>query len=190
MLRKLVIPFSKQTRGAWLEGYTHSEWGSGHAGHREKIRTALEHQLTTNWSKDVSYSEFAALKDLDQIPTFKKIYVSISHGQDLGGFVIAKKPVGFDLELRDRVMEKIVRRVSTDEEVQEAPSFAHLWAAKEATFKALRSYRQPNIASELILGEWQNEHFHLKNENRFQAPHGFGTTWVDGSYIFAVFLFL
>jgi phosphopantetheinyl transferase (holo-ACP synthase) len=189
MSRKLVIPLLKSIRKAWTEAYVSPEWGSGHTGHREKIRTALEHQLTTNWAKEVSYSEFALLKDLDKIPSFKKVHVSISHGQDLGGFVISKKPVGFDLELKDRVIEKIVRRISVDAEVAQAPSFAHLWAAKEAAYKALREFQQPPVISDLVIGGWNKESFQLLNAQQFKAPIGQGLAWSEDPYIFSIFVF-
>jgi phosphopantetheinyl transferase (holo-ACP synthase) len=188
MLKKINLPFFKELREGWTEAYVNPEWGSGHQGHREKIRVALEHQLSTNWAKDVSYSEYEALKDLDRIPSFKKIHVSISHGQDLGGFVISKKPVGFDLELKDRIHEKIVRRISLEREVAEAPSLAHLWAAKEATFKALREFAQPGVISELEIGAWKDDHFKLVNEKLFRVSRGHGVAWIDGTYIFSIFI--
>jgi hypothetical protein len=187
MLRKLNIPQLKSLREGWTEAYVNAEWGSGQLGHREKIRAALEHQLSTHWAKDVAYAEFVHLKDLDLIPRFKKIHVSISHGPELGGFVISKKPVGFDLEKKDRIHEKIVRRISLEREVEAAPSLAQLWAAKEAAFKSLREFRQPPAISELEIGAWDHDVFQLVNEARFGAAQGQGLTWFENDYVYAIF---
>jgi hypothetical protein len=50
-----------------------------------------------------------------------------------------------------------------------------LWAAKEATYKALWHYKQPSVVSSLTIGGWRNidsqfKTFTLLNPRNFDAP--------------------
>ncbi|MBC7371482.1 MAG: 4'-phosphopantetheinyl transferase superfamily protein [Bdellovibrionaceae bacterium] len=189
MFKKLGLPQMEVLLAAKVEAFTSPAWASGQFENRQKIRAAMDRQLGLQWLKDISYAEFTSLKNLDKIPTFKKIHVSISHAADLGGFAISKSPVGFDIEVIERVKDVIVRRVSNEAEMINAPTPAHLWAAKEATYKALRSFAQPGVISELEIGAWNGGQFRLLNAEKFAAPEGVGICWVDPEHVYSLFSF-
>jgi hypothetical protein len=190
MFKKLEVPFLKEFKDAELEAFTDESGGSGLADHRMKIRTALQQRLNTHWNKSVLAPEMQSVADLQRVPQFKKLYTSISHAKDLGGFVISKRPVGFDLELRSRILPQIVARVSMPQEVELAPSIAHLWVAKEATYKALMHYHQPTVLSDVLIGGWKQGTYQLLNDKLFKAPLGMGAVWIKEPYIFSVFSFI
>lgn len=130
-----------------LELRLNPEWRSGEALHRQRIREdILSHTKDT---KDVL--------DLSRPPHIKKGAVSISHNSFHGGYVYTKDAevsLGFDLELNHRFQSALVLRVAKEAEVQEAPSFAALWTAKEASFKAMLRTAQPKTITEITLGKW------------------------------------
>lgn len=95
-------------------------------------------------------------------------FSSISHTQDLGGYVFLPMTesayadaIGLDIEIISRVTDPIVKRIcKTEQEFKNAPSAAALWCAKEAAFKALRGADQPQVISEIEISEWKtNSHF-------------------------------
>lgn len=185
-----ILSFPEPLRAAEVKVFTSPDWGGAHHGHRERIRSSLQQILTAEYSQQVKESELQNLADLSKLPLFKNLYVSISHGPDLGGFAICKKPVGFDLELKERLQEKILRRVCSDKERTEAPSLAQLWAAKEAAFKALQTYQQAEVISELEIGRWQQGSYRLLNAEIFKAPSsGYGHAWIQGPHVYSIFMF-
>lgn len=130
-----------------LELRLNHEWRSGEALHRQKIREDI--MSHTKDTKDVL--------DLSRPPHVKKGAVSISHNSFHGGYVYTKDDevsLGFDLELNHRFQSALVLRVAKEAEVQEAPSFGALWAAKEASFKAMIKNAQPKTITEITLGKW------------------------------------
>lgn len=95
---------------------------------------------------------------LDQKLTGKPMCSSISHTLTWGGFALSEKAVGFDMEVSDRVTERVVRRISSDVEMEQAQvlglSFARLWCAKESAWKAYRlNGVQPPVISSVSI-EW------------------------------------
>jgi hypothetical protein len=136
-----------------LKVYFKEEWGAANPVHRTLIRAELKKLLPEN----------------------SLLYTSISHTKDMGMVAICDVPVGIDIELAERPHDRIVRRISTAEEMSEAPSAASLWCAKEAAFKALRPFNQPPVVGEISIGGWQKidsrcETFRLKNPALFEAP--------------------
>jgi 4'-phosphopantetheinyl transferase len=128
------------------------EWGSNNPNHRQKMR-----------------EEIARRQD-------NQLHSSISHCPALGGIVFSPNPIGIDFEVSDRAQWSVVHRVSNPTECSEAPDPTALWCAKEAAFKALRSYSQPSVISQISIGVWkkidsQTEKFQLLNFNDFQSPH-------------------
>lgn len=126
---------------------TSPQWGSQSPDHRTEIKTAL--------------LQSSELK-----------YHSVSHCPDEGGFFQYSLPVGFDIEITGRVLKNLVQRISSLQEVEEAPCPASLWCAKEATFKALQDFNQPSVVSKINVGGWnklspQLETFELKNSEDF-----------------------
>ncbi|MEK2647098.1 4'-phosphopantetheinyl transferase family protein [Bdellovibrio sp. BCCA] len=132
-LSQSTIEFLQKSLVSDLQVFAKPEWGSQNPSHRELIRTEL--------------AEVFSNTDLK---------TSVSHCEGMGVVVVSRSPLGVDVEVRAHVEEKIVARVSSNEEVLAAPSPASLWSAKEAIFKALRSYNQPSVVSKISVGAWKN----------------------------------
>lgn len=108
-----------------------SEWGSENLDHRKEIRNGILEYLKLNHPAEVADS----IWDLNSPPVLKSFFVSISHCNGSGGFVLASVPLGFDIEETSRIDQRIIDRVSTEEELKVCPEFALLWPAKESVFK-------------------------------------------------------
>lgn len=132
-LSKSTIEFLQKTLSSDLQIFAKPEWGSQNPSHRELMRAELA-------------SVFAD----------ENLHTSVSHCEGMGIVVASTSALGVDVEVKARVEEKTVARVSSSEEVLAAPSPASLWSAKEAIFKALRSYNQPSVVSKISVGAWKN----------------------------------
>lgn len=121
------------------------------AGFRGEIRAALKRRLL-----EQGYSLNQTILDLAQVPSSEQVSISISHCPLLGGFALVRKPiqVGLDVEQRDRIKPRIVKRVSTAEEVSNAPFLDFLWVAKESVFKACLGICQPAVISDIRVFDW------------------------------------
>jgi hypothetical protein len=106
-------------------------WGSEHLNYRTEIRKGILEYLKLNHPDQVADSVW----DLDAPPVFDSLFVSISHCLGMGGFVLSSKSLGFDIEDKTRITQKIIDRVSTEDELKACPEFELLWPAKEAIFK-------------------------------------------------------
>lgn len=154
-----------------IEVHARSEWGSQNTGHRDLIRQMMS--------------------ELDKSSTYK---YSISHTTGMGVLVYSLDWVGVDVEVTDRVTNQVMQRVSTLAEIQEAPTLAALWCAKEAAFKALKGFRQPSVISDVSIGGWkkidsQTETFQLLNYENHETPHsGRGVVKYLGQHTYAFFL--
>lgn len=143
------IPLPAQT-----ELFLNPDWGQD----RQLLRRALQQSLRDEmWEAFITLEELHRVLDLEQVPCFHQLFVSISHTKGLGGFVISRQAVGLDFENAARVREALARRISSEEELHTAPSPGFLWAAKEAAYKALLSFHQPKVISEIAVGEWSLE---------------------------------
>lgn len=152
-------------------------WGSKNENHRRLIRECLERQYRGQFAHDPL--------DLEVPPRLIRGSVSISHCETLGGYARSSHPVGFDIELITRVKEPIARRISaSSDELVKAPSLAEYWCAKEAAYKMLRHYRQPQVIAEVEL-IWSGNHFHLAAPEKFGAPSAHGTTRLRKDVAFA-----
>lgn len=169
-----------------LELRLNTEWRSGEALHRQKIREDL---LThTSDTKDIL--------DLQKPPHLKKGSASISHNSYHGGYAYTKDDettLGFDLEMNHRFQSALLLRVASEQEVQEAPSYAALWTAKEAAFKAMLKAAQPKTITEITLGRWLkvSEGIHtahvLAVNNRLPFKPSIGITFEGSSQTMAIF---
>lgn len=135
-----------------LQIFSQPEWGSHYPQHRELIRQELKHLLDET-----------------------DVYSSISHCPQVGIVLASRHPVGVDVEIVSRVHKSVAARISTPEELSASPDFVSLWCAKEACFKALRSYQQPSVVSQVSIGDWQKidsqfEMFRCINTENFNAP--------------------
>lgn len=149
------------------------QWGSHNSHHRELLHNARAEAL---------------LRTPD-------MQVSISHTHDLGVLAFCPAPIGVDIEKTERVQSQVVQRVSSAEELRNAPSPASLWCAKEACFKALRSYAQPSVVSAISIGNWtkidsHTETFELLNFSNFSAPlAGHGLVYHLANHTLGFFIF-
>ena len=152
-----------------LQIFTQTYWGSQKPMHRESLR------------------EFAV--------NFSHAFTSRSHTQGAGVFVAHFSAVGVDIEASDRVTPELAARISSPEEFSAAPSPASLWCAKEAAFKALYTFAQPPVVSQISIGDWKNidshtETFRLTNYQDFAAPvNGSGVILRHPPFTFAFFAF-
>lgn len=175
-----------------LRVFEKAEWGSLNPDHRiEMRRFLLQHASTSEHSGKLEET----LLDLNQIPVqIGAKFCSLSHSMHQGMIAFCENPVGIDLEKSERVQPRVVARVSSEKELQRAPSASALWCAKEAAFKALRSYQQPEVLSQLEIGGWRESQdglllFELKNSEDFGAPQGRGAFYHNDIYSLAIFVF-
>ncbi len=174
-----------------LEFFFRDTWSSQHTHHRKEMREFLIQKFHVQNSVDLNQ-----LCNLDEIPSlhFIQKYLSISHCHDLGAIACANQPIGIDIEQTNRIQEKIVARMSTASELQNAPNPAHLWTAKEACFKALLSFQQPQVMSQIEITGWTEisrklTTFRLNDHDRFLAPAGQGAVIQGENITFAIFKF-
>ncbi len=176
-----------------------SEWGAKQPNYRESLRQGIVKELAGSQEGQGMVRDHHRLLDLSELPSLEGHYISISHGQDLGGFVATTKgPVGFDLEITKRVTKVAMERVASREEIQQAPSAASLWVAKEAAFKALRWDSQPTTISQIETTGWEMyqslyETFRLKNPEKFTSSSplsakGLGVVIPHEFYLFCIYL--
>lgn len=121
---------------------------------------------------------------------------SISHTDGLGGYILTQNPntkVGFDIEVIDRVRPELARRIcNTEEEFQLARNPASLWAAKEASFKALKGPYQPVVVTEISIGSWeipssQYETCRINNLHKFNLSVAKGIVLLKSGFVFCFF---
>lgn len=129
-------------------GEVRESFGAQTPGYRDAIRAHLARTLNLD-DPDV--------RDLSTPPAPAAWSVSVSHTQDLGGWMALAKParIGFDLELRARVREAVIRRMCGADEVRLVGDPALLWSAKEAMFKCVAVEAQPTSLSALTVTGWQ-----------------------------------
>lgn len=155
-----------------LQIFTDPTWGSEHPGHRERLHHKAE-----------------------ELKSSGTPYLSISHCEGRGILVGSVHPVGVDVEQTARLTDKVVARVSTVGEKSQAPSAAALWCAKEACFKALKTFTQPSVISQISIGDWQKidsqlETCRLMRPENFHAPsENIGIFVQDDSHSYCFFIF-
>lgn len=148
---RAIESFRKILHSPSLQIFAHPDWGSHNPAHRDLLRAEIQKHTEG-----------------------KNLYHSVSHTHDLGLFALCEFPIGVDLEITSRVQNKVVARVSSDKELRMAPGAAALWCAKEACFKALKTFEQPSVVSQISIGDWekidsQTETFTLLNSTEFKS---------------------
>lgn len=154
MTPQSIAPLFKFLNIKDLAVFTSIDWASTRIEHRTYIRNGICDAL----EKQFGLPHDAVLLNLEITPRPKNFSISVSHSPQLGGFAVAPSAIGqlgFDIEVPARVSARIAERVSNTEEIKAAPSPAHLWVAKEATFKSLFGPHQPTTIPEIRLLEWQ-----------------------------------
>lgn len=128
-----------------------------HAGHRLRIRKSIATTLGAGPS----------VLELGEPPRLKDWSVSISHCDNLGGWVAVPRPlkVGIDIEIQTRLNDKLIRRISQDGELINIPDPTFLWCAKEAYWKALED-QQPTAVTQIRVTNWMEK---AEGEWRFSS---------------------
>ncbi len=94
--------------------------------------------------------------NLDTPPILKRLFVSISHTEGMGGFIVCSKSAGLDTEKTERLSEALVTRISTPDERKACPDYRLLWTAKEAIFKCSPQFYTISFVN---VDQWaQSEH--------------------------------
>jgi len=124
-------------------------FGSDAPDFRSKLRTSLYQRI-----------QEPRLLDLSQIPQLEHGFISISHCPSLGGYVLSKDPIGFDIEESSRVEWRFVERMWNPDD-EKGPTPAAHWCAKESVFKVLAD-QQPAVISQIAVNHWET-----KEENIF-----------------------
>jgi hypothetical protein len=167
-----------------LELVLKQDWGSARDDFRTSIRRALIEKFAV-----VEPELIAQLLELGRLPVLPRHLISISHGQLLGGFASAQKfedrALGFDLELEARIQIPIVERVSSREELSQAPFPQALWGAKEAAFKAL-DRKRGLIISQLIIQNWKSVEGCWSFTANFGSEAASGVLKREGPWLFAL----
>lgn len=129
-----------------LEFFLSRDFGSTHSGFRARIRETLAARFP---------EEAVRMRDLNSPPRHSEYSISISHGHEYGGVAITPRPwrIGFDLEESSRVTTKIAERMRAEGDAP-APTPAHLWVAKEASFKCQFLGHQPTTSTQMVVQEW------------------------------------
>lgn len=138
---------------ALLDIRTEIFFGSNNPGHRGLIRQ----DIVQNYKKDLSYSEQQKILDLQHWPVSQKLFFSVSHCAELGGYAACSEAIGFDIEDPVRLKPEIIKRVCTSEEITAAHDFRILWTMKEAALKALHSKDLLITDIQIIQIQSQNE---------------------------------
>lgn len=121
---------------------------------RVELRKLLVKDLES-YFKNLSQKERENLLIPGRRPPLSNI--SISHCPLLGGFIFSLDnniALGLDIEKADRV-GRSVQHLSTREEVNQSPSEAFLWVAKEAAFKCIPDGGSQHFLRDLFIFDWK-----------------------------------
>jgi len=158
-----------------------ADYGSGRSGHRNLIRQDIFDRFGYQFTSTEKESFF----DLKRIPQIPRLFLSISHAVDLGVWVVGPSAVGIDIEQSSRLTEKLIARISSQDEMSSAQnivgSWKPLWTAKESAFKAFSQISEIQLMSEIEIrwekagGLDQGEYFHASHNqtNKKIACKGF-----------------
>lgn len=183
------ILFIQNTADEKFRLILNEDWGSNHDNYRQKIRSFLSERMSMHFSRE----QLVQLSDLNRRPQGSDRQFSISHCLSLGGFAVSQYKVGFDVEVNSRISTEILKRVSTEQELQEAPQTEYLWVAKEAAFKALSNEVEPLVISDLICSEWQSYFenqifgFRIKSKKTLDLNHNKGFIFSEGPCLIGLF---
>ena len=137
--------FVERDSGLMASGLILEEFSSKNPVHRLNIRMGIVE------SNVLSKEENEKLLDLKLRPKTADWNFSISHSDKIGGYIQSDQIIGMDIERSERVQKKIIQRVSSEQEMSEAPGSDYLWTAKEAVFKALSL----EVMSQVVVTDWQ-----------------------------------
>lgn len=161
-------------------------FGSSKPAARQLIRLDIESQLRDR----LRAPDLGPIRDLEQVPLKAAGgFLSISHCEELGGWLHGSRPLGFDIEKAERVKDKVVARIASAEEISLAPSAAELWAAKESVFKALAHATQPTVVSQFEIVGWDRGIFSVKEPSKFFSNSITGCVISQQGFVFSAAVF-
>ncbi len=122
---------------AFLSFFLHTDFSA----EKENYRLNIRKKIVEAFSGQLTEQDRARILDLKQLPLVEneKLFFSISHSNAVGGFTAASLAHGFDIENSSRIKETIVHRVSSEDELKQAPHYSYLWPAKEAVLKSFQN---------------------------------------------------
>lgn len=146
-------------------------------------RQAIRQKISTDYSYCFNREQLAKLADLTKLPIASVGYFSISHNQNMGGFSYSNCKHGFDFEQVQRISINVIKRVCSEEEIQQAPRPEFLWVAKEAAVKALtENNRSEFLITDNICENWQSQNdnsvFSYRIRSQKTLDHGLNIGFV------------
>ena len=151
---------------------------------KKKLRNSLIKQIKSHRNcPEINYNWEQLLK-LKAKPVFPLASISISYSYHLGGFIIVfdkKADIGFDIELKNRITDPVVQRISSQSEFNQSPHPALLWVAKEAGVKSLSTFKLSVLFKDCIVLNWNRNpcsqnysfDFYIKNSHKYKGVAGF-----------------
>ena len=114
--------------------------------------------------------------------------ISISHCPSLGAYVLANRPIGFDVEDSQRISESVCRRIQNKADAIPLNAWDLFWCAKEAALKCADQGRSTVLISEVCLTwEPRSEGVFWRFQWRIQDQQsGNGIAWRRDSHAFAI----
>lgn len=176
---------------------TSLEWGAGESSYRTKIRRNILRDVSnqTNGLSLKTAQDKKNILDLSQPPIIEGLGLSIAHCKSIGGYLISSThlDIGLDFEDQRRIKKDIVARVSSQQELKEAPDTSLIWGAKEAAYKALLRREQPETISGISVTNWKKlkENYWQFNARLRAEPTeilGQGIIWIETDLIATVFI--
>lgn len=168
------------------------EFSSKNKNHRQLIRQ----DIIQKYNQSLTADEILNIQNLDLIPKSEKIFFSISHHHEIGGYSASSFQHGFDIELKSRISDRIIKRVSTSEEISKSPELKFLWCAKEAAHKALNNskFRSSTLMlSDLKIENWTSQtktkisSYRISSNKTLELNRNTGFVFQDSTQIFAIF---
>ena len=171
----------------------------GPEGPTYKARKCLREFLVKELEKAHSSIKFSqkqrrALLTPGSRPQSLAAPISVSHCPVLGGFVFSfnkKISLGLDMEQSHRVSLSVINRISTREEVKQAPARSLLWTAKEAVFKCVTSEETDHknlLLKDMLILKWEQRgtesrlfQFQVKNSD----IKGYGVAFLTDNLAFS-----
>ncbi len=136
-VQKKFLKLNKVCRHSSLYGHFYPLDAAGPNG---KARLKLRQTLVEHLEELIHLGNYRESLLVPGIPPKgPNVAISISHCQTWAGFIFklaTNLSLGLDIERVSRITKKLVGQISRLEEVKYAPSYASLWGAKEASFKA------------------------------------------------------
>lgn len=177
-LSEKILNLAKSTFTSGEVFYTdiRDTWGSEKPNFRSEIRQAILDYLKAHHPTEATDK----ILDLDAPPILKSMFVSISHCQGMGGFVLSSKSLGFDIEDTSRITQKIIDRISSEDEIKSCPQVELLWPAKEATFKCSTEFYTISHIQILKWDKSQNDTY------SFSSLTVAGWAFLDSNHSYAV----